>query len=175
VGIRLLGGAFLKGRPPACDSLARLRESILDADMWSAGSYRNSAAARKKNCDGGEQGLCIVVANRNWATLQDRRCPKTVSKQIYDRKNHKRADPDMLVNKPSPVRWRLASPKLEILGSVKCPPPDNDAYRLHNSSTGGGTNSSSPPPPQLFNDSTSGAQLGYLRKKKDGDLESLSF
>lgn len=56
----------------------------------------------------------------------------------------KEADPDTLVNKPSPVRWRLASPKLEILSSVKCPPADNDAYRLYNSSTGGGTNSSSP-------------------------------
>lgn len=78
----------------------------------------------------------------------------------------------MLVNKPSPVRWRLASPKLEILGSVKCPPADNDAYRLHNSSTGGGTNSSSP---QLFNDSTSGAQLGYLPKKKKTEIWNLSL
>lgn len=61
--IRLLGGAFMKGRYPACDSLARLRESVLDADMWSVGSYRNSLAARKKNRDGGEIGLYIVVAN----------------------------------------------------------------------------------------------------------------
>lgn len=61
--IRLLGGAFMEGRYPTCDSLARLRESILDADMWSVGSYRNSVAARKKNCNGGEEGLYIVVAN----------------------------------------------------------------------------------------------------------------
>lgn len=42
----------MEGRYPTCDSLARLRESVLDADMWSVGS--ELGGSEKENCDGGE-------------------------------------------------------------------------------------------------------------------------